>query len=85
MPPLTGLNEDHFAPGYPMVYTMGYRMPPFQGSMQRIQTHVAQPADLKTGGPRYPPPTLETRIAPGTRRVILSRGLCGEGSRLAQK
>jgi hypothetical protein len=42
MPPLPGLNEDHFAPGCPMVYTMGYRMPPFQGSAQRTQTHVAQ-------------------------------------------
>ncbi len=32
MPPLTGLNEDHFAPACPMAYAMGYRMSPFQGS-----------------------------------------------------
>ena len=42
MPPLTGLNENHFAPRYPMVYTMGYMTSPCQGSMQRTQTHAAE-------------------------------------------
>jgi hypothetical protein len=85
MPPLTGLNEDHFAPGCPMAYTMGFMMSPFQGSRQRTPSCGTNPRRFTNRNLRAttPPPTLENRIAPGPRRVILSRGLCGEGSRLA--